>query len=167
MRHIYDIITQSVRIKANHNYQRLPKSRSSHGCQQIHDYYEDLHLSHINAEWEEKAEFTVSISDVDQHSHLPPQHTAGHGADGTPPCSFCTTCDVEVKQSAKSARSAWQTRLVVLLVPQRLLLYRHVITVTLPGNQRTEQEVTVSRRCSLRYVSNHQRGCFNPVLMLS
>lgn len=67
--------SQSVRIKANHNYQRLPKSRSSHGCQQIHDYYEDLHLSHINAEWEEKAEYTVSISDVDQHTVTVLHHT--------------------------------------------------------------------------------------------
>lgn len=61
---------KSVGSRTDHNYQRLPKSRSSHGGQQIHDYYEDLHLSHINAEWEEKAESTVRISDVDQQHTL-------------------------------------------------------------------------------------------------
>lgn len=156
--HLWHHQSESERIKANHNYQRLPKSRSSHGCQQIHDYYEDLHLSHINAAWEEKAESLqwVLVTSISTQSPSSTTHC------WTRSCSFCTTCDVEVKDSAKKKNTISVTN------KARHASHRSVITAVWSCDHsdapRKPEDSTGSRS---REVSNRQRGCFSPVVMLS
>lgn len=60
-----NLYTENIGSRSGHIYQRLPKGGSSHGGQQIHDYNEDLHLGHVDAE-REAERITVRTTDVRQ-----------------------------------------------------------------------------------------------------